>query len=216
MGDTAGTFTASTGLNINSSTGQIDLDASTIGTHTVYYTVSNTNCTDVDSVQFTIDQAIPGFTYGDTVFCTNQDDPTPTLTVSGTGTFSSSPSGLSISSSTGEIDLSASTAGDYDITFTPTIDYIQMGINIDGEGSSDNFGYAVDINAAGNRMVVGAPRDDAVSSNSGHVRVYEWNDSAWVQLGADIDGEGSPHYLGWSVAMNDAGCLLYTSDAADE
>ena len=205
LGDTAGTFSASTGLNINSSTGQIDLDASTIGTHTVYYTVSNTNCTDVDSVQFTIDQAIPGFTYGDTTFCTNQDDPTPTLTVSGTGTFSSTPAGLSISSSTGEIDLSASTAGDYDITFTPTIDYIQMGVNIDGEGSSDYFGYAVDINAAGNRMVVGAPYDDAVSSNSGHVRIFEWNDSAWVQLGADIDGEGSSHYLGWSVAMNDAG-----------
>ena len=75
LGDTAGTFSASTGLTINSSTGGIDLDASTIGTHTVYYTVSNTNCTDIDSVQFTIDQAIPGFTYGDTVFCTNQDDP---------------------------------------------------------------------------------------------------------------------------------------------
>ena len=95
------------------------------------------------------------------------------------GTFSSTPSGLSISSSTGEIDLSASTAGDYDITFTPTIDYSQMGVNIDGEGSSDYFGYAVDINAAGNRMVVGAPYDDAVSSNSGHVRYM----NGTIQLG---------------------------------
>ena len=51
-----------------------------------------------------------------------------------------------------------------------------MGVNIDGEGV-DYFGYAVDINAAGNRMVVGAPYDDAVSSNSGHVRIFEWNDS---------------------------------------
>ena len=26
---------------------------------------------------------------------------------------------------------------------------------------------------------------------AGHVRIYDYNGSAWVQVGADIDGEGA-------------------------
>ena len=41
--------------------------------------------------------------------------------------------------------------------------------------------------------------------NSGHVRIYEWNGSSWVQQGQDIDGEAADDYSGGSVSMNASG-----------
>ena len=49
-------------------------------------------------------------------FCQSGTDPTPTITGTTGGTFSST-TGLSINSSTGEIDLSASTAGSYTVSY---------------------------------------------------------------------------------------------------
>ena len=45
------------------------------------------------------------------------------------------------------------------------------------------------MNAAGDRLAIGAPKDGM--SNAGHVRIYDWNGTAWIQLGADIDGEAA-------------------------
>ena len=68
-----------------------------------------------------------------------------------------------------------------------------------------NFGRAVSINGAGTRIAVGAPNNDGNGTHSGHVRVYEWNGSAWSQLGIDIDGQAANDHFGWSVDMNEAG-----------
>ena len=38
----------------------------------------------------------------------------------------------------------------------------------------------------------------------GHVRVFEWNGSAWVQKGVDLDGDETGDYAGWAVSMPDA------------
>ena len=56
----------------------------------------------------------------------------------------------------------------------------------------DYFGhYGLQMNAAGDRIVVGAHQNDGSGSNAGHARAYSYNGSAWVQLGADIDGEAA-------------------------
>ena len=49
------------------------------------------------------------------------------------------------------------------------------------------------LSADGNRLAVGAPRNDANGVGSGHVRVYVWKEAeaVWEQLGADIDGEAA-------------------------
>ena len=41
-------------------------------------------------------------------------------------------------------------------------------------------------------------------NDAGHVRIYEWNGSSWVQQGQDIDGEAADDWSG-SVSMNAAG-----------
>ena len=64
---------------------------------------------------------------------------------------------------------------------------VQMGADIDGEAYGDYSGTSVSLD--GNRLAIGAHGNDGNGTDAGHVRVYEWSGSTWVQLGADIDGE---------------------------
>ena len=52
------------------------------------------------------------------------------------------------------------------------------------------------------RFAIGARRNDGNGSDSGHVRIYSWNGSGWIKLGADIDGESSSDYSGHSVSLS--------------
>ena len=52
-----------------------------------------------------------------------------------------------------------------------------------------------------NTVAIGAIHN---SNDAGHVRIYTWSGSAWVQKGTDIDGEAEgDYYLGYSVSMPD-------------
>jgi hypothetical protein len=83
--------------------------------------------------------------------------------------------------------------------------WTQMGIDIDGEDSVNYSGSSVSFNDLGNRLAIGAPGNGANGRGSGHVRIYEWNTTAWIQMGMDIDGEDSLDQSGYSVSMNAAG-----------
>ena len=83
--------------------------------------------------------------------------------------------------------------------------WTQLGADIDGEAATDQSGYSVSMNAAGDRVAIGAYNNSGNGSASGHVRVYRWDGTAWTQLGADIDGEAATDYSGTSVSMNAAG-----------
>ena len=76
----------------------------------------------------------------------------------------------------------------------------QLGSDIDGEAANDYSGWSVSMNSAGDRVAIGAERNDGTSSNTyydaGHVRVYEYSNSGWTQLGSDIDGEGNDKISG--------------------
>ncbi|MCW3072057.1 MAG: hypothetical protein JWO44_1947 [Bacteroidetes bacterium] len=61
----------------------------------------------------------PAFSYSSSSFCANDADPAATITGTGGGTFSAAPAGIIINSSTGSIDLAASTAGTYTVTYDP-------------------------------------------------------------------------------------------------
>ena len=84
----------------------------------------------------------------------------------------------------------------------------QKGTDIDGEAANDYSGYSVSLSSDGNIVAVGAYRNDGNGTNSGHVRVYEWNGNAWVQMGADIDGEAADDYSGHSVSLSSDGTIV--------
>lgn len=84
-------------------------------------------------------------------------------------------------------------------------DWSQVGSDIDGEASSDMSGFAIALNSTGSRVAIGAPENDGNGADSGHVRVYDWDGSAWGQVGSDIDGESGSDKSGWNVSLDSVG-----------
>jgi len=84
----------------------------------------------------------------------------------------------------------------------------QVGDDIDGEASGDQSGYSVAISSDGTIVAVGAPYNDGSGSNAGHVRVFEYSNGVWSQLGSDIDGEAAGDQFGSDVALSDDGSIL--------
>jgi surface protein len=83
--------------------------------------------------------------------------------------------------------------------------WVQVGADIDGEAANDYSGYSVSLSSDGSRVAIGAHNNDGNGSNSGHVRIYDYNGSAWVQVGADIDGEAADDKSGDSVSLSSDG-----------
>jgi len=88
--------------------------------------------------------------------------------------------------------------------------WVQMGSDINGEAAGDRSGSSVSLSADGNIVAIGAYYNDGNGSNSGHTRVFQWNGNAWVQLGADINGENYNDYSGYSVSLSSDGHTLAT------
>jgi hypothetical protein len=99
-------------------------------------------------------------------------------------------------------DANGSSAGHVRIFQWNGSAWVQKGIDIDGEAAGDQSGYSVSMPDA-STVAIGAYGNDAAGSSAGHVRIYEWNGSAWVQKGIDIDGEAAGDLSGWSVSMPD-------------
>jgi LPXTG-motif cell wall-anchored protein len=80
--------------------------------------------------------------------------------------------------------------------------WVQTGADIDGESAGDLSGWSVAMSADGSRVAIGARDNDGAGGNAGQVRVYTLTNGAWVQTGADIDGESAGDLSGYSVAMS--------------
>ena len=86
--------------------------------------------------------------------------------------------------------------------------WVQRGNDIDGEASFDNSGRSVSLSNDGTVVAIGAPYNDENGSNSGHVRIYAWDSTSWVQRGIDINGEATYNYSGECVSLNNDGTVV--------
>lgn len=80
------------------------------------------------------------------------------------------------------------------------IEWLQRGQNINGEALEDQAGCAVSM-PNDTTIAIGAILNDGNGNRSGHVRIYTFNGTVWVQKGLDIDGEGAGDQSGFSVSM---------------
>jgi len=87
-------------------------------------------------------------------------------------------------------------------------DWVQLGDDIDGEAEQDHSGFSVDLSSDGSRVAIGAPGNDMFGESSGHVRVYEWSGSSWVQLGQDLDGHAPYDNFGSALAISANGSRM--------
>ena len=87
--------------------------------------------------------------------------------------------------------------------------WTQLGGDIDAENDFDNSGSSVSLSSDGTIVAIGARGNDGSNgNNSGHVRVYEWDNTSWTQLGGDIDGEAAEDFSGYSVSLSSDGSIV--------
>jgi hypothetical protein len=81
----------------------------------------------------------------------------------------------------------------------------QIGSDVTGSANYDYAGWSVDLSDDGTRLAVGLRGHDGNGSNSGTTRLYDWNGSAWVQVGGDIEGDAANDYAGSFVSISGDG-----------
>ena len=103
-------------------------------------------------------------------------------------------------------DLAGNAASTSQSNNTATLNGVaqQLGSDIDGEAGSDYLAFRL-MNSAGDRIAIGAYYNDAGSTPTGVMRIYEYSSGSWSQLGSDIDGEAANDISGFSVSMNSSG-----------
>jgi hypothetical protein len=100
----------------------------------------------------------------------------------------------------------------------------QKGADIDGEAADDESGWSVSLSSDGTIVAIGARLNDDGGTNSGHVRVYQYDVTkttavtdqtssdfgpvGWRRLGADIDGELTGDSSGRSVSLSSDGSIV--------
>lgn len=78
----------------------------------------------------------------------------------------------------------------------------QLGTDINGEVAFDYAGHVVSMSANGGMVAVGSTHHDANGmQDCGHVRVFEYDGTDWIQKGNALEGEGAYDNYGWSVQL---------------
>jgi len=204
-----GVFSATpSGLNINSSTGEVTPVGSTPQAYTIAYTVGGSTSS-FDLTIKPLDNAT--FSYSASSFPQDGSNPSPNFTsetITG-GTFSATPSGLSINASTGEINLSASTVGSYTITYNtstsgssvcPNTSDVSLAVGAAALAQINNV-YSMEFDALNDYIHV----DDYVFSGLTSLSI-----SCWYNLNS-ISGDQAilAQYI---EAPTNRGILLYHDD----
>lgn len=89
---------------------------------------------------------------------------------------------------------------DYDGAAT----WILTGNEIGGEAVADLFGLSLSLSGDGKRFAVGSPYHDGdeTINLSGRVRVFEYKDKSWKNVGDPLDGPQSLDWFGWAVSLS--------------
>ncbi|MEM8900682.1 MAG: T9SS type A sorting domain-containing protein [Bacteroidota bacterium] len=94
--------------------------------------------------------------------------------------------------------------------------WIQKGVDIDGDAADDYFGWNVCLSEDGSRLIVGAPNNDGGGADAGQAKVYEYDGTNWVQVGADIQGAAVGDKAGWAVSISDDGTRIAVGATAND
>ncbi len=81
--------------------------------------------------------------------------------------------------------------------------WVQLGEDINGQEAIDLFGTSVSLSEDGNTVAVGAPGNDG-----GYVKVFSYQEGAWIQIGENIQGEGNFDQSGVSISLSSNGNVL--------
>ena len=91
-----------------------------------------------------------------------------------------------------------------------------VGRRMDVTATDENLGYSLAMSKDGNRIAIGSPVLEIVppafgfvnDTRRGNVKIYDWNGTAWDQVGGTIEGEGIGDQFGISVDLSGSGDTL--------
>ena len=87
--------------------------------------------------------------------------------------------------------------------------WIPHGYPVTGDAEGDNAGHSTAINEYGNIIAVGAPLHDGINGGMcGQVRVYNYANDTWTQMGQDIEGESDGDQSGESISLSSDGTIV--------
>jgi len=85
--------------------------------------------------------------------------------------------------------------------------WIQIGADIVGDVTGDEFGISVSLSKDGGTLAVGTLSNDKEGNPSGYVRVFRYEDADWIQV-ANFDGESPSDWFGRSISLSKDGRAL--------
>lgn len=84
------------------------------------------------------------------------------------------------------------------------LQWVPKGNFIDSSNDEDGIGRALSIDGDGSRIVVGFPGSSSSGLDNGAVRVYEFQNEGWIQIGETLVGDNESA-MGSSVDISDNG-----------
>lgn len=86
--------------------------------------------------------------------------------------------------------------------------WVQIGQSINGEFIEDNLGWSLSLSSDGSILAISSIYNDNNGTNSGYVRVFEYQNGTWVQVGNNIVGETANDTFGNSISLSSDGSIL--------
>jgi hypothetical protein len=102
-------------------------------------------------------------------------------------------------------DVHAANAGRARVFDYSSSAWSPVGAALNGAAGGDNFGWAVDITAAGDQIAVGARTSDAPASDAGSVTAFTLVSGTWTQRGQAVTGTAASDQAGYALAMSASG-----------
>ncbi len=95
-------------------------------------------------------------------------------------------------------------------------DWVQLGNDIDGSISGDAFGRKVILSEDGSRIAIGIPFNDDVAQAGGKIKIYDYENGSWSQLGQDINGTFENDNIGFDFSLSNNGDFISAGTSANE
>lgn len=84
----------------------------------------------------------------------------------------------------------------------------QRGETITSEIPGNGFGRSIQMDAAGNAIIIGETGHDGDENDQGLVKIFEWNGTNWDQKGSDLLGDNEADFFGTGVTINTNGTII--------
>lgn len=115
-----------------------------------------------------------------------------------------------------QVSPSTSFIGNVEIYQLQGNTWVQKGTDINGDGSVIKFGQSVSLSDDGSIVAIGQTGDPANINVSqlGRVKVYQFVNNQWTQIGNTILGQAERDEFGWKVSLSASGTILAISSAS--